>query len=258
MTPGDTSKFMFDWGFVKIDATFDIEEKEKYLLEMLENIEMLPNHSNYKWQFVHHFSYLLQELDFSLLFKNFMRIFDCHKILYTKFHPYENCDCYAQIFVLMKHLVKLGQDNIDPNQAMPAIEQIRTQVIEVHLNYPQNKFANSCIVYVDRFAQQIQARGMFEVKILNHDHKFTDVIYYSVRNIGFELAFDVILTFLIVNHPDATQQISTKTLMPVGIRTNQVFAEEYVPNARFSQEETIECRITVEYQSIKKLCCLGS
>lgn len=247
---GDTSKFMFDWGFVEIEATFDIEEKEKYLLEMLENIEKLPNFPSYKWQFVHHFSYLLQELDFALLFKSFMRVFDCHKILYTKFRPYENCDCYAQLFVLMKHLVKLGQENIGPNQTMPAIDQIRAQVIEVHLKYPQNRFASNCIGYIDRYAQQIQARGIFEVKILNHAQQFADVIYYSVRNVGFELASDVILTFTIANHPDATQQISTKSLLTAGLRTNQVFAGEYIPNTRFSQGEIIECGITVEYQSI--------
>ena len=247
---GDTTKFMFDWGFVEIEATFDIEEKEKYLLEMLENIEKLPNYSSYKWQFVHHFSYMLQELEFALLFKSFMRIFDCHKILYTKFHPYENCDCYAQLFVLLRRLVNLGQDNIGSDQTMSVIDQIKAQVIEVHLKYPQNRFANSCIGYIDRYAQQIQARGIFEVKILNHSQQFTDVIYYSVRNVGFELATDVILTFSIANHPDATQQISTKSLIAAGLRTNQVFAGEYIPNTRFSQGEVIECGITVEYQSI--------
>lgn len=242
------SKFMFDWGFVEIEATFDIEEKEKYLFEMLENIEKLPSYSNYKWQFVHNFSYLLQELDFSLLFKRFTRIFDCHNILYTKFYPYDNCDCYAQLFDLLKRLVKLAQNNIDPNQVMSTIDQIKAQIIDVHLKYPQNRFANSCIGYVDRYAQQIQARGIFEVKIVNHDKQFDDVIYYSLKNIGFELTPDVVLTFSIANHPDATQQFSTKSLIPGGLRANQIFAGEFVPNTKFSQDEIIECGITVEYQ----------
>ncbi len=81
----DTINLIFDWGFVEIEATYDIEKKATILFEMLDNIDKLKDIKGFKERFVRNFLYILQEFDFVTLIKKFKRIFDCHMILYRRF-----------------------------------------------------------------------------------------------------------------------------------------------------------------------------
>ena len=246
----DTIKFIFDWGFVEIEATHDIERKAQILFEMLEGIDLLKGSKAFKERFVQSFLYLLQELDFSLIFKNFNRIFSCHKILYNRFQPYENSDCYAIAVVLLRNLYDLGKENVDPNVAIDEIDLIKSKVIDLHIQYPQNRFVNKCIDYVDRFAQQILERGIFEVRVLNTNKEYSGVIYYQVRNIGFELISDITLTFEIEGYKKTIEQVKISSVLPEGLRPNQVYAGEYSPNELFDEGISIGCSIIVEYSSL--------
>lgn len=249
-TYSDLQKFLFDWGFVEIESTFDIDKKSNILFEMLEELDKLSDIKAFKERFVINFLYLLQEFDFTILLKNFKRIFYCYRILYSKFLPYENCDCYAQALILLRDLIKLGKENVDPNAAMTEIEDIKSSIIDLHIKYPQNRFANKCINYVDRFIQQIFERGVFEVRILNINKQFNGVIYYQIRNIGFEIIPDIVLTFAIEGLPRTVKQVRISSIIPVGLRPNQVYAGEYIPGEDFNKDIEICCSITIEYTSL--------
>lgn len=246
----DSIKFLFDWGFTELEATYDIEKKANILFEMLESLDKLNDIKAFKERFVRYFLYLLQEFDFTILIKNFKRIFNCYKTLYTKFSPYDNCDCYAQALILLRDLYKLGKENIDPNATMCEIDNIKSRILDLHIKYPQNRFANKCIDYVDRFIQQIFERGVFEVRILNVDKQFDGVIYYQIRNIGFEIISDIALTFAIEGVPNTINQVRISSIIPEGLRPNQVYAGEYSLSADFDNDIEIGCSITVEYTSL--------
>lgn len=243
----DAINLLFDWGFVEIEATFDIEKKANILFEMLDKIDKLKDVKAFKERFVRNFLYLLQEFDFSILLKNFKRIFDCHMILYTRFKPYDNCDCYAQAVVMLRDLYKLGKENVDPNTAMTQINDIKSKILALHMKFPQNRFATKCIDYVERFVQQIFERGVFEVNILNESRLFDGVIYYQVRNKGYELISNISLTFAIEGVPNTIEQVRINSIIPEGLRPNQVYAGEYAPGVDFDDETEIGCSITVEY-----------
>ncbi len=243
----DAISFIFDWGFVEIEATFDIEKKAYILFEMLDNIDKLKNMKGFKERFVHNFLYLLQEFDFAILLKNFKRIFDCHMVLYSRFFPYDNCDCYAQAIIMLRDLYKLGKDSIDPNAAMTEVNNIKSKVLALHIKYPQNRFATKCIDYVERFVQQIFERGVFDVNILNVEKRFDGVVYYQVRNKGYELISNIALTFAIEGVSNTIEQVRINSIIPEGLRPDQVYAGEYSPGVVFDEGTEIRCSITVEY-----------
>lgn len=243
----DTINLLFDWGFVEIEATFDIEKKANILFEMLDNIDKLKDVKVFKERFVRNFLYVLQEFDFTILVKNFKRIFNCHMILYSRFSPYDNCDCYAQAIIMLRDLYKLGKENIDPNAAMNEVNAIKSRILALHIRYPQNRFATKCIDYVERFVQQIFERGVFEVSILNVDHNFDGVVYYQVRNKGYELISNITLTFLIEGISNTIEQVRIGSIIPEGLRPNQVYAGEYSPSVNVKEGTVIGCSITVEY-----------
>lgn len=249
ITYTDTIDLLFDWGFAEIEATFDIEKKAVILFEMLDNIDKLKDVKVFKERFVRNFLYLLQEFDFTILRKDFKRIFNCHMALYARFSPYDNCDCYAQAMNMLRDLYKLGRENVDPNAAMAEINDIKAKILALHMKYPQNRFATKCIDYVERFVQQLLERGVFEVRILNIGKKFDGVVYYQVRNKGYELISDIALTFAIEGTSNTIEQVRISSIIPEGLRPNQVYAGEYAPGLDFEQGTEIGCSITVEYSS---------
>ncbi len=212
ITYTDTIDLLFDWGFAEIEATFDIEKKANILFEMLDNIDKLKDVKVYKERFVRNFLYLLQEFDFTILRKDFKRIYSCHMALYARFSPYDNCDCYAQAMNMLRDLYRLGRENVDPNAAMTEINEIKARILALHMKYPQNRFATKCIDYVERFVQQIFERGVFEVRILNIGKKFDGVVYYQVRNKGYELISNIALTFAIEGVPSTIEQVRIQVL----------------------------------------------
>ena len=243
----DTINLIFDWGFVEIEATYDIEKKATILFEMLDNVDKLKEIKGFKERFVRNFLYILQEFDFVTLLKKFKRIFDCHMTLYRRFSPYDNCDCYAQAIIMLRDLYKLGKENVDPNTAMAEINDIKSKILALHMRFPQNRFATKCIDYVERFVQQIFERGVFEVSILNTDRLFDGVIYYQVRNKGYELISNIALTFAIEGASNTIEQVRISSIIPEGLRPNQVYAGEYAPGVDFDDGTEIGCSITVEY-----------
>lgn len=243
----DTINLIFDWGFVEIEATYDIEKKATILFEMLDNVDKLKDIKGFKERFVRNFLYILQEFDFVTLLKKFKRIFDCHMILYRRFSPYDNCDCYAQAIVMLRDLYKLGKENVDPNAAMTEVNDIKSKILALHIKYPQNRFVSKCIDYVDRFVQQIFERGVFEVSILNVDKHYDGVIYYQVKNKGYELISNIALTFAIDGVENSIEQVRIDSIIPEGLRPDQVYAGEYVPGIDVSDGTEIGCSITVEY-----------
>lgn len=243
----DTVNLIFDWGFVEIEATYDIEKKASILFEMLDNADKLKDIKGFKERFVRNFLYILQEFDFVTLLKNFKRIFDCHMILYKRLSPYDNCDCYAQAIIMLRDLYKLGKENVDPNAAMTEVNDIKAKILALHIKYPQNRFVSKCIDYVDRFVQQIFERGVFEVSILNVDNLYDGVIYYQVKNKGYELISNVALTFSIEGAESSIEQVRIDSIIPEGLRPDQVYAGEYAPGIEVSEGTEIGCSITVEY-----------
>ena len=243
----DTINLIFDWGFVEIEATYDIEKKATILFEMLDNIDKLKDIKGFKERFVRNFLYILQEFDFVTLIKKFKRIFDCHMILYRRFSPYDNCDCYAQAIIMLRDLYNLDKENVDPNAAMTEVNDIKSKILALHIKYPQNRFVSKCIDYVDRFVQQIFERGVFEVSILNVDRLYDGVIYYQVKNNGYELISNIALTFAIDGVEKSIEQVRIDSIIPEGLRPNQVYAGEYVPGIDVTDGTEIGCSITVEY-----------
>lgn len=243
----DTVNLIFDWGFVEIEATYDIEKKASILFEMLDNADKLKDIKGFKERFVRNFLYILQEFDFVTLLKNFKRIFDCHMILYKRFSPYDNCDCYAQAIIMLRDLYKLGKENVDPNAAMTEVNDIKAKILALHIKYPQNRFVSKCIDYVDRFVQQIFERGVFEVSILNVDKLYDGIIYYQVKNKGYELISNIALTFSIEGAENSIEQVRIDSIIPEGLRPDQVYAGEYAPGVDVAEGTEIGCSITVEY-----------
>ena len=174
-------------------------------------------------------------------------------VLYSRFKPYDNCDCYAQAIIMLRDLYKLGKENVDPNTAMTEINDIKSKILALHMKFPQNRFATKCIDYVERFVQQIFERGVFEVSILNIDRHFDGVVYYQVRNKGYELISNIALTFAIENASNTSntiEQVRINSIIPEGLRPNQVYAGEYAPDADFEDGTEIGCSITVEYSVV--------
>lgn len=214
---------------------------------MLDNIDKLKDIKGFKERFVRNFLYILQEFDFVTLIKKFKRIFDCHMILYRRFSPYDNCDCYAQAIIMLRDLYNLDKENVDPNAAMTEVNDIKSKILALHIKYPQNRFVSKCIDYVDRFVQQIFERGVFEVSILNVDRLYDGVIYYQVKNNGYELISNIALTFAIDGVEKSIEQVRIDSIIPEGLRPNQVYAGEYVPGIDVTDGTEIGCSITVEY-----------
>lgn len=244
----DTKKFLFDWGFCEIDATFDIDRKANILFELADNVDKIENEAKlFKDRFVERFVYLLQEFDYSFLVKNFKKIFNCQKILYRMYSPYDNCECYAQAIILLGQLFELGQNNVDPQTIMAQIEEKKSNILKLHLKYPQNRFANKCIDFAELFIQQIFERGIFEVRILNENKVFSGTIFYQIRNIGYELISNLALTFFIEGFSSSMQRIQINSIIPEGLRPGQVYAGEYSPTIKVKEGEQIGCSVTVKY-----------
>lgn len=246
-TYNDAVNLIFDWGFAEIEVTYDIEKKATILFEMLDNVDKLKDIKGFKDRFVRNFLYILQEFDFVTLFKKFKRIFDCHMILYRRYAPYDNCDCYAQAINMLRDLYKLGKENVEPNAAMIEINEIKAKILALHIKYPQNRFVSKCIDYVERFVQQIFERGVFEVRILNVDKLYDGIIYYQVKNKGYELISNIALTFSIEGVESSIEQVRIDSIIPEGLRPDQVYAGEYAPDIDVEEGTEIGCSITVEY-----------
>ncbi|MBE6741099.1 MAG: hypothetical protein E7570_02240 [Ruminococcaceae bacterium] len=244
----DIEKFIFDWGFTEIDALSDVEKKAGVLFELLDNIGLIePYKPLFKESFVKNFLYVLQEFDYNYLFNNFERIYSSQQILYKEFYPYSNCDCYAQTLALLKQLFGIDINKYEPKIIDLKVDKIKSDLIELHINkYPQNRFVNKCIEFVERFLKKIRAKGNVEIRILNHNNEFDGVIYYQIHNIGFEILSNIYLTFEVNGLKD---RIELNTLMPNGLRPDQIFAGEYSIARDFDNGTSICCGVTIEYTS---------
>ena len=244
----DIEKFIFDWGFTEIDALSDVEKKAGILFELLDNISLIePNKLLFKESFVKNFLYVLQEFDYNYLFNNFERIYSSQQILYKEFYPYSNCDCYAQTLALLGQLFGIEINKYEPKIIDLKVDKIKSDLIELHINkYPQNRFVNKCIEFVERFLKKIRAKGNVEIRILNHNNEFDGVIYYQIHNIGFEILSNIYLTFEVNGLKD---RIELNTLMPNGLRPDQIFAGEYSIARDFDNGISICCGVTIEYTS---------
>ncbi len=148
---------------------------------------------------------------------------------------------------MLRDLYNLDKENVDPNAAMTEVNDIKSKILALHIKYPQNRFVSKCIDYVDRFVQQIFERGVFEVSILNVDRLYDGVIYYQVKNNGYELISNIALTFAIDGVEKSIEQVRIDSIIPEGLRPNQVYAGEYVPGIDVTDGTEIGCSITVEY-----------
>ncbi len=243
----DARKLMIDWGFLEIDATFDVEKKASILFELAKSIESSGYVAQSKYKFIERFVYLLNEFDYTLLIKRFGEISECHRTIYAKYAPYDNCECYAQALDLVGRLLALGGSQVDPERVMPEIKEIESQLLGLHLKYPQNRFASKCIDLADRFAKQLLEQGIFEVRILNEGARFSGTVYYSIRNIGYEPVRDVSLTFAVDGYPASAERVEIGAVIPEGLRPGQAYAGEYSPSVSPKIGETVGCTVSVRY-----------
>lgn len=243
----DARKLMIDWGFLEIDATFDIEKKASILFELAKSIESSGYVAQSKYKFIERFVYLLNEFDYTLLIKRFGEISECHRTIYAKYAPYDNCECYAQALDLVGRLLALGGSQVDPERVMPEIKEIESQLLGLHLKYPQNRFASKCIDLADRFAKQLLEQGIFEVRILNEGARFSGTVYYSIRNIGYEPVRDVSLTFAVDGYPASAERVEIGSVIPEGLRPGRAYAGEYSPSVSPKIGETVGCTVSVRY-----------
>lgn len=245
----DIYNFVYRWGFYAMDCENDIERKANILFELLDGIHHLKDNLMFKDRFVQQFVYILNEYEFHIFVKNFTKILEHYKRLLAEFKPFDDCFCYAELMVHLNRLTALGSDDIDASKAIEQIEKIQTSILGVYAQYPQNYFARKCIEFVDQFKYQLFERGVFEVRILNENSVYNGAVFYQIKNIGFETVPEILLTLYLDGIDGTIKQVKISDEVPGGLRPNQVYAGEYVPNATVAEGQEVVCILQLEYDN---------
>lgn len=246
-TVRDIYNFMYHWGFYAVDCEYDIERKANILFELLDNVHKLEDNTIFKDQFTQQFVYILNEYEFNIFVKNFSEILEHYKRLFAEFRPFDDCFCYAELMVHLSKLTALTSDNIDTNKAVSQIEEIQKSILAVHAQYPQNYFSRKCIEFVDQFKYQLFERGVFEVRILNENSLYNGIVYYQIKNIGFETIPEISLTLYLDGIDGTIRLVKISDEVPGGLRPNQVYAGEYAPNVDIAEGQEVICILQLEY-----------
>lgn len=243
----DIYGFTYRWGFYAMDCEYDIERKANILFELLDNIHKLEDNMLFKDQFIQQFVYILNEYEFHIFVKNFPEILEHYKRLFAEFHPFDDCFCYAELMVHLSKLTALASDDIDTNKAILQIDEIQKSILAVHTQYPQNYFSRKCIEFVEQFKYQLFERGVFEVRILNENSLYDGTVYYQIKNIGFETIPEISLTLYLDGIDGTIRLVKISDEIPGGLRPNQVYAGEYVPNVDIAEGQEVVCILQLEY-----------
>lgn len=243
----DIYNFVYRWGFCAMDCEYDIERKADILFELLDTLHKLKDAQTFKERFVQQFVYILNEYEFHIFAKNFTKILEHYKRLYAEFQPFDDCLCYAELLVHLSRLTALSSNDVDASKVISQIDEIQTNVLAVHAKYPQNYFARKCIEFVDQFKYQLFERGVFEVRILNENNLYDGVIYYQVKNIGFETISEISLTLYLDGVEGTIRRVKISDEISGGLRPNQVYAGEYAPNVSIPDGKEVVCILQLEY-----------
>lgn len=246
-TISDMYNFIFRWGFYAMDCEFDIERKGDILFELLDMMHKLREPQTFKDYFVHQFVYILNECEFNIFIKNFAKIFEYYKKLYAAFQPFDDCLCYAKLMVYLSKMTALSSNDVDASKVITQIDEIQKNVLEVHAKYPQNYFARKCIEFVEQFKYQLFERGVFEVRILNENNWYDGVVYYQIKNIGFETISDISLTIYLDGIEGTIRRVKISDEISGGLRPGQVYASEYTPNVSIPEGKKVVCILQLEY-----------
>lgn len=243
----DIYNFIYRWGFYAMDCEYDIERKADILFELLDTLHKLRDAQTFKERFVQQFVYILNEYEFHIFVKNFAKILEHYKRLYAEFQPFDDCLCYAELMVHLSRLTALSSNDVDASKVISQIDEVQTNVLAVHAKYPQNYFARKCIEFVDQFKYQLFERGVFEVRILNENNLYDGVIYYQIKNIGFETISEISLTLYLDGIEGTIRRVKISDEISGGLRPSQVYAGEYTPNVSIPEGKEVVCILQLEY-----------
>lgn len=243
----DVLNFVYRWGFYAAECEYDIERKANILFELLDNIHMLKDELSFKEHFVQQFIYILNEYEFHIFTKDFSKIMEHYTRLYAEFQPFDDCLCYAELMVHLSRLTTLATNNMDASKIITQIEEIQKNVLAVSAKYPHNYFARKCIEFVDQFKYQLFERGVFEVRILNEQNLYDGIVYYQIKNVGFETIPEISLTLYLDGIGGTIRRVKISDELPGGLRPNQVYAGEYAANVDVPKGKEIVCILQLEY-----------
>lgn len=242
--------FVFLWGFKEIEAAKNIKDRANILLELIDNFYLLEDSESLREEFLYWFKFILDENSIFTLLQRYIEKFkEALNKLIAKFPSFTDYNLYSQLLDLLTSFEKSNQSNINTKDNIIEANKISQKILILRNENPYSRFAQNAYEYILERIKQINAKGIFDVKVLNYEGKFNGSVFYQITNVGFETVRDLELTFYIEeNQSDSIRLIDLKGELREGLRPKQTYAGEIVVDTPFDQDSEINCVIQLKYR----------
>ncbi len=252
-TIGDVYGFIFQWGFAVIDCVHDVEQKGQILFELLDNMQLLQNKNVFKNAFIQTYIYLLNEYSYALFVRYIKELEKGMEKLYKEFHAnYAGLSYYLELVQNLAYLISLSDKNYDAEMLKTEIETVKNRIQEVREEAQGIYFARKSKDFIEYFESQLNARGLFEIRVLNEDSLYNDRVFYQIKNVGFETISKLELSLRLdgTGEKGKTGFVKIHDKLKAGLRPGQIFAGEFNPEVlaeEIGEGNTVTINLLLEY-----------
>lgn len=242
----DHASFIFQWGFYSMESACEPSQKLHILRELIGNIEYLQNPNVISDKVIKQFITILNEYEFLPFIRDIKEIENCCKNISTKFQN-ENSKWQVEN-ILLQELFELEKElktNSNTEKIKKKLEDAKTKIQSISFKNQGNYFARRSKDFIDMFGKWRQAKGLFEVSILNVGRVLNESIFYQIENVGIEPVSDIRLIMYIKGYDETLYE----ERIYESLRPNQIYASEYIPkNIDLSEGSEVECVLELRYE----------
>ena len=250
---GDVYGFLYHWGFAVIDSVHDVELKGQILFELLDHMQLLQNKNEFKNALIQTYIYLLNEYSYALFVRHIEALEKGMQKLYKEFHvSYEGLSYYLELVQNLAYLISLSKKDYDAEKLKTEIDTVKNRIQEVREEAQGIYFARKSKDFIEYFENQLNARGLFEIRVLNEDGFYNDRVFYQIKNVGFETISKLELSLRLDGTGEKGKAgfVKIHDKIKAGLRPGQIFAGEFNPEVtaeEIGEGNTVTINLLLEY-----------